>query len=228
MSTLELSSLLNNLISLHKTNTIFDLGSGIGAQSIFLARLFPAIQFIGLDYNSSHVAFAQSRVTEEKIANLRFEKFNALKPALRSFKKFQQGDSGLISIHTLCCFKNFEPFFNTVLRFNPKWFVCNSLFYEGPLEVLIHMRDLNSQPTPHSNPDSDFNIFSKERVRSHLENFGYEVNYSDFYPAKQLPKPSDNQRGTYTISTDFHPRTQFSGPVHLPWSFLLATKIQQF
>lgn len=226
MSTIELSSLLNNMISLHETNTIFDLGCGIGAQSIFLAKLFPTIQFIGLDYNSSHIDFAQKKATEEKIINLRFEKFDVLKPVLRSFKQFQQGDSGIISVHTLCCFKNFEPFFNTILKFNPNWFVCNSLFYEGPLEVLIHIRDLNNQYSSRdSNPDSDFNIFSKERVRSHLKNFGYEVNYSDFYPAKQLPKPSDNKRGTYTISTDFHPRTQFSGPVHLPWSFLIATKI---
>jgi SAM-dependent methyltransferase len=224
MSTLELNSLLNNLISLHKTNTIFDLGCGIGAQSMFLSKNFPAVQFIGLDYNSSHVDFARNRVSDEKIANLRFEEFDILKPVLSGLKKVQQGNSGLVSVHTLCCFKNFEPFFNTVLRFNPKWFVCNSLFYEGPLEVLIHMRDFNS-PSPDGSPDSDFNIFSKERVKSHLENFGYKVKYSDFYPESQLPRPSDNKRGTYTISTDFHPRTQFSGPVHLPWSFLIATKL---
>ncbi len=223
MSTLELMALLKTLISSQKTNTIFDLGCGIGAQSMFLSKQFPSVEFIGLDYNPHHVDFAQNLASEKQMVNVSFENFDILQPDLSRFKKIQDGNTGLVSVHTLCCFKNFKPFFDALLNFNPKWFVVNSLFYEGPLEVLIHMRELNS-PSPDGSSDSDFNIFSKETVKSHLENFGYMVRYSDFYPERQLPRPSKNKRGTYTVSTDFHPRTQFSGPVHLPWSFLIAVK----
>ena len=101
--------------------------------------------------------------------------------------------------------------------------MLNSLFCFGALEVQVHIRDLRNL-RPDEDPDSDFNIFSKEVVTAYLEDFGYKVEFQDFYPEIDLPAPKDGRRGTYTVSTDFHPRTQFSGPVHLPWSFLIAHK----
>jgi SAM-dependent methyltransferase len=203
---------------------VLDLGCGIGAQSIYFANTFPEVQFLGLDYNQNHIEFAQRMVLKEKVANLTFEVFDVLSSEKTTLPKATVGKGlGLISIHTLCCFKNFEPFFDKVISINPNWIVINSLFCHGPLEVLVHVRELNNL-RPDEDPDSDFNIFSKELVTTYLENSGYKVEFKDFYPEKSLPAPEDGRRGTYTVSTDFHPRTQFSGPVHLPWSFLIAQK----
>lgn len=224
MSTIELTKTLSLLTSKMKTDLVLDLGCGIGAQSIYFAKTFPQVQFLGLDYNQNHIEFAQSMISKEKVSNLTFGVFDILSSEKITLSKDSEGRGlGLISIHTLCCFKNFEPFFEKVVSVKPNWIVINSLFCHGPLEVLIHIRELNNL-RPDGDPDSDFNIFSKELVTEYLEKHGYKVEFKDFYPENSLPIPQDGRRGTYTVSTDFHPRTQFSGPVHLPWSFLIASK----
>jgi hypothetical protein len=201
-----------------------DLGCGIGAQSIYFANTFPEVQFLGLDYNQNHIKYAQSIIPKENVSNLAFEVFDVLGSEKISIPKtIEPKGLGLISIHTLCCFKNFEPFFEKIVSVNPNWIVINSLFWQGALEVLVHVREIDNLRSD-EDPDSDFNIFSKELVTKYLENFGYKVEFQDFYPEKNLPAPKDGRRGTYTVSTDFHPRTQFSGPVHLPWSFMIAQK----
>lgn len=223
MSTLELNSILTTMTSEHKTKLVFDLGCGIGAQSRFLSKNFPHVEFVGLDYNKKNVAYATNLALNEQCTNLSFEIFDVLSPSQIKSRSYAEREIGLISVHTLCCFKNFEPFFDTIIRLKPSWFVVNSLFFNGPLEVLIHIRD-SENPTSDDNPDSDFNIFSKEIVSDYLGNRGFTVAYSDFYPHNELPRPIGGKRGTFTVSTSFHPRTQFSGPVHLPWSFLRAVK----
>lgn len=224
MSTIELTKIISSLTSEIETDLVLDLGCGIGAQSIHFAHAFPKIQFLGLDYNQNHIEFAQNLVVKKEMSNLTFEVFDLLgAEKIRVPKGSESSGLGLISIHTLCCFKNFEPFFEKIVQVNPDWIVVNSLFCHGPLEVLVHVRELDNL-RPDADPDSDFNIFSKELVTAHLRDFGYRVEFKDFYPEKSLPAPESGRRGTYTVSTDFHPRTQFSGPVHLPWSFLVATK----
>ena len=223
MSTLELNSILNSMISEHGSKLIFDLGCGIGAQSYFLSKNFPHVEFVGLDYNEKNVAYATNLALNEKSTNLSFEMFDVLSSSQIKARGYSEREIGLISVHTLCCFKNFEPFFDAIIRLEPRWFVVNSLFFNGPLEVLIHIRD-SENPSSDDNPDSDFNIFSKELVSDYLGNHGFTVSYSDFYPHNELLRPIGGKRGSFTVSTDFHPRTQFSGPVHLPWSFMRAVK----
>ena len=49
--------------------------------------------------------------------------------------------------------------------------------------------------------------------------------FDDFFPEVSLEEPSDSKRATYTMKTEINSKTQFSGPVHLPWSFLIARRV---
>lgn len=48
--------------------------------------------------------------------------------------------------------------------------------------------------------------------------------YEKFEIPVSLPRPPNGSRGTYTVKTEISARTQFSGPVYLPWYFVLAKK----
>lgn len=220
MSTIELKKILDGLIDKFDTKTMVDLGCGIGAQVNYLAEAYPQLKFIGLDYNKHLIEVAQ-RLTSHLSDQISFKEFDVLNP--KDYPLLDSGGLALISVHALCCFKSFEPFFDSIIRFKPDFFVVNSLFTDGELEVLVHIRDLNS-PKEDSDPDGDFNIFSKSRVATWLNSHGYYAHFLDFFPDRKITKPTPLVRGTYTIETEWSPYTQFSGPVHLPWSFLVATK----
>jgi hypothetical protein len=121
----------------------------------------------------------------------------------------------------LCTQKNFEDAASSILRLNPNWIAFNSLFYNGPLDVLIHIRDRTSDLAD-DNPDADFNIHSLQHANEYMFNNGYHLCASEpFDIGLKLPAPADGSRGTYTVTTQWSDFTQFSGPVHLPWHFLL-------
>jgi SAM-dependent methyltransferase len=198
---------------------VFDIGTGIGANLHYFVQVRPGVRFIGGDYNPEKVRQAEE-VAAQRDAPLSFvtaDWFNL--PG-----EYRGRFDGIINIHTLCCFKDVAPAIDALCALEPRWIAFNSLFYEGPLDVLIHIRDHDNPAIGDANPDGDFNIFSLQEVRRVFGKHGYQVVAEPFYPPERLPRPAGGARGTYTASTEWHERTQFSGPVHLPWWFLFASK----
>ena len=66
--------------------------------------------------------------------------------------------------------------------------------------------------------------FSEKITDDYLKTTNYKITkIKPFFPKKKLKKIGNN-RGTYTIKTEFNDRTCFSGPVYLPWYFILIEK----
>lgn len=132
---------------------------------------------------------------------------------------------GVFSVHSLCTLKHIELPIKNLIDLNPRWIAMNSLFYEGPLDVLIHIRDHTNPDNSDDNPDADFNIFSLDRLKEFFRENGYpNFAFQRFQISRDLEKPADNGRGTHTVKTEFDDRAQFSGPVFLPWYFIVASK----
>ena len=199
-----------------ETKSIADLGCGIGAQTFYFADKFRQINFIGIDYNEQRISTATDLNVKKGLKNLHF-----ISQDISTLVGVEKSVDGVLSIHTLCCFKVMETFFQGILSARPKWLIVNSLFWDGPLDVLVHIRD-HTNLTPDEYVDSDFNIFSKDRVSEYLSKSGYATSFLPFYPPEPLPVPLNGARGTYTVKTDWNAHTQFSGPVHLPWNFMIA------
>ena len=221
MSTVAMCKIIKKLLKKSRAETVFDLGCGIGAQTLYFAKEFPNLKFVGLDYNSQSIEIANQLAARLVITNAIFETQDVFN--LSETLNTAPTKTALISSHTLCCFKEFEPFFNKVFSFKPEWFAINSLFWKGNLDVLIHIRDWDNFK-PDNAPDSDFNIFSKNKITNFCQTFNYSAHFDDFFPDVPLPEPADFRRGTYTLKTEINSKTQFSGPVHLPWSFLIAQR----
>ena len=209
----------NKLLS-KQTNHIVDIGTGIGSHLDYLSKKNNHIEFTGIDYSSRLLKEAKKLKRQN---NINFLKINILK---KNKNKSISNCDGVICIQTFCCFKNAEDPIKFICNLKPKWIAINSLFYDGPLDIQIHIKDYEDLNT-NQGSDGDFNTFSIQEISKVFRKYGYNLLKAiPFYSKKKLPKVKNRGRGSYTMRTELNKNTTFSGPVHLPWHFLLAKKIR--
>ena len=195
---------------------ILDLGCGIGANINFFSKKFNHINFTGWDYSKAQISKARKFN--------RFKKNKFYVNDILKINKITNKFDAVFSTHTFCVFKNIETVIKKIIKLNTKLIAINSLFYDGPLDVLIHIRDLKNRKIKDANPDADFNIHSLPNTIKIFKRYGYSlVEKKSFFPKKKIKQKSKN-RGSYTIKTDINKNTVFSGPVHLPWYFVMFKK----
>lgn len=210
--------LIKNKVLNKYTKSVLDAGCGFGSQIQYFSKQYPKIKFTGWDYLKKKINRAKKL---NKNANNKFYVQDLL-----NIKRKDSFDLAF-SIHTFCCFKNIDEVLKSFTKVNSKWIAINSLFYDGPLDVLIHIRDRTNKGIKDDNPDGDFNIHSLEQTKKAFLKGGYKLTKMEkFFPSKAIIKPH-KKRGSYTVKTEFSNHTVFSGPVHLPWYFLLAKKIKR-
>lgn len=198
---------------------ILDIGTGLGANLIYFKQRLSDVRFLGIDYNPEKIDLGARVISEQGIEGIDLQTGDWFDLPIEFVDRFD----GVTNIHTMCCFKQPDQAINALCDLKPRWIALNSLFCEGPLDVLIHIRDYRLPHITDDNPDGDFNIFSLDRVAELFAGRGYSFTSQAFYPESPLEKREHGGRGTYTMKTELHPHTQFSGPVHLPWHFVLAS-----
>jgi SAM-dependent methyltransferase len=212
--------LRKNHCILPNTN-ILDIGSGAGANIYYLAKHHTTTNFIGQDYNQQLIRLGNTILKNYNQPNIKLEFGDWFKLS----KAYKNYFDGIFNIHTLCVFKHLEPTIKALVKLKPRWIAFNSLFYEGPLDVLIHIRENKPYSYKDNDPDGDFNIFSLIKLEQLLKSYNYNhFIFEKFHIPVDLPKPTDNGRGTYTIKTALEKRSHFSGPVYLPWYFVCGIK----
>ena len=220
-STVAFHKLLLELNLLNKnTKNIIDIGTGIGSNLQYFSSKNKFINFLGVDYETSRIKLGRKLNTNPKI---KIKKLDILK----SVKSLQNKFDGLICIHTLCCFKKLDIVIKNFCKIKPKWIAINSLFFDGDLDVLIHIRDHQNKKLKDNNPNSDFNIFSLKKLKEIFNKNGYKIVCErPYFPIKKIKKVGKGKRGSYTLKTEIHKHSTFSGPVYLPWHFVVAKKIK--
>ena len=197
---------------------ILDAGCGIGNNTIYFAQKHKSVEFTGGDYSKKNVLLAKKKF--KNIKNLSFTYFDILKKKNNFKNKFY----GIISIHTMCCFKDISKPIKLLCELNPQWICFKTLAYDADMDVLIHIRDFDSK-IKDKNPDGDFNIFSEKKIINEFKKNKFKAEIQNYYPLKKIINSNKKKRGSYSIKTDFHQNTVFSGPVYLPWKFIFAKKI---
>ena len=211
------------------SDPILDIGAGGASGLHYLAARSVSNTFVGVEYNTELVEWVNqsllSPASNFYLHNLSLIHGDWNRPdnTLRSIMPKKVG--GLISVHALCTQRIFSEAAANLTQLNPEWIAFNSLFYNGPMDVLIHIRD-HLTGIEDFNPDGDFNIHSLPMAITSMNDLGYSfVDSTEFNIGIDLPIPDGNARGTYTIKTAWSERSQFSGPVYLPWHFLLFKRI---
>jgi SAM-dependent methyltransferase len=209
--------------NIFNSKKIIDIGCGSGGQLSWFSRKYPTVNFIGIDYNKRLIKFAEKTYSKLKIENTKFCFTNIFNKKINP--QLLNAD-GFISNHVFCTFKDIRHPLNFIFKHKPKWVAINSLFYNGPLDVLIHMRSYkkNKSILKDSNPDGDFNIFSISILKAIIKNKYKIVKIKQHFPQNKIKKIT-SKRGSYTIMTEINKNTVFSGPVYLPWHFIVLKKI---
>ena len=208
----------NKVLNLERKNKIVDVGTGIGANLHYFSSIYKKSEFLGIDYQKGAIHFAKKI---NKNSQIKFEIGDMLKKNTFNKKNIVL----VMTIHTICCFKDLNKPIKFICDFKPKWIAINSLFYDGPINVFIHMIDLKKKKIENDHPNSDFNIFSLQTLSKILKQNGYKIKkIKKHYPKEKIVRKF-KERGSYTISTELDKNTIFSGPVHLPWHFVLAKRI---
>ena len=218
-STIDFQNFLleNKVLSHIKKKKVLDVGTGIGSNLKYFGDQFKNSEFVGIDYNKKLIDHANKLNKNKRIGfySANILKNNRLKVKLNNYDL-------LFSIHTICCFKNLKKPIKFLCDFKTKWIAINSLFYDGPIDAEIHMKNKTIKEDKH--PDGDFNIFSIQTLKEELKKNKYKIKVDHPYFPKNPIKRVGKKRGSYTIKTEFNKNTVFSGPIFLPWHFVLAKR----
>ncbi len=204
-----------------KDASYLDIGAGFGCVAAHFAQKEGGVKFVGVDYNPACIQIGNRTAKNKKIDNLELTlgDWFRLPPSMRG------AYDGVFNTHTFCVFRDSLHATDKLIELKPRWIAFNSLFWDGYTDVFIHTRDSKNPKTDVGSPDSDLNIFSLPTLIEHLKKKGYtKVHVEPFTIPIDLSQPKDGRRGTYTVKTKWSKRSQFSGPVYLPWHFVLAIR----
>lgn len=191
-------------------NLIFDLGCGAGHPTAYLADEFRNAYFVGGEISPRLVAEANMHRTS---TNLAFRPMNLLSlPPVPNV-------SGVTCIQVLSWMPDYKPPLEQIFfKIAPRWVAVSSLFYPGEISCRIEVDEAIRPRKSH------YNIYSIPQVANFVEKYGYYLSKeTEFDIDINLPKPDDpNIMQTYTVQTlELEKKLQFSGPLHLPWHFLM-------
>lgn len=206
---------------LHKqAKSIIDFGSGAGAVTNYFSNLYPQIEFKGLDLNPLYIEFANIK----RSPNSTFEVFDVFKDThkLNSFSV-----DGLFCFQTLSWLNDYMSFINLLETCRPEWSLVTSLFYDGPVDAEIVIKDYSRKMGDFDYRKSYYNIYSIPKFSETLLNIGYKIEEAlKFNIQTDLPKPTNKSMSTYTEKLVDGSNIQISGPILMSWYTLIIKKIK--
>lgn len=200
---------------------ILDIGAGAGANIYYMNERFPNAKFWGIDINDQLVNLGNYHMENTQKENCKLEVGNLYDLDT----KYKNAMDGIISIQTLSWLPDYKTALEKMMDVQPSWIALTSLFFDGKVNCHIEIEDYTIKIDGQSCRDSFYNVYSLDLVRSLFEEHGYEdFRYVPFEIDIDLSKPNTKGMGTYTEKLDDGRRIQLSGPILMPWYFVLAQK----
>jgi len=227
-STIAFFDFLEELNLINSESKIVDACCGSGANTFYASNRFSLKKIIGFDYQEEFLSLAkeyQKNLTKYKEvsfikANV-YEIDNFLDQLRRNNILF---NDGVIFLQTMSWLTNWRDSLKQLNKLDTNWIAISSLFYEGLIEAVI---TINQYPDTKSEPTSfPYNIYSMPTVEDYLKDLGFKHFYwKKFELNTPLNKPNDlNKMGSYTIEDKDGKLITISGPIMMPWSFLVAKR----
>ena len=200
---------------------IADFGAGMGANTYFFAKQNAAIDFLGFDINPECVHRGNERLKELGAKNCHLEVADLYNLDPKYYRRF----NGIISCATLSWLPDLPTAVSALAKLEPQWIAATSLFYDGPIDCIIETRDYSRPLESGACTTKFYNIYSIENARHCFAELGYtQFDFVPFQIDIDLARPASHGMGTYTEKLGDGRRLQISGPLLMPWYFILARK----
>jgi SAM-dependent methyltransferase len=222
-STIQFFDFLNQKCSINSDSVIVDACCGSGTNSFYAASKYKFKKIVGFDYQDEFLDIAnlyKNNNLNQFKSDIQFVNSDIYNIKIDIDEKVD----GVILLQTLSWLTDWKRALDQMNSLGSKWIAISSLFYEGMIESEITIKKFKKdQKDPILVP---YNVYSIPIVEEYMRDLGY-VNFywKKFEMGIELEKPTDaDNMGTYTKKTIDGETLQISGPIMLPWYFLVATR----
>lgn len=201
------------------TKTVIDFACGGGANISLFASIYNDINFCGVDLNEKYINFA---IENKKYNNIDFY-VDDMSSKNMKINKYD----GALCLQTLSwlTFTDYKKTLNNIIKMNPNWMLFTSLYYDGPVDTKIQIKDYTRNMGNKKYRTSYYNIYSLGEFETYLNKHNYYIDKNiPFEMDYDLERPIEKGMGTYTKKLLDNSRIQISGPLLMPWYTILAKK----
>jgi SAM-dependent methyltransferase len=210
-----------NCLTQSSPSRILDIGSGMGSNIFYMSARFPNHKFEGIDINPDMVESGNQIFSQNHRQNCRLRQADLYQLP----SSFVGQYDGIVSFQTLSWLPDYKEPLERIAELDANWIAMTSLFYEGELNCTIQIKDYSKPIGDKKYSEYYNNIYSLRRIAEGFLSCGYEdFKYIPFEIDVDLPKPERPGMGTYTERLENGRRLQISGPVLMPWHFILAQR----
>ena len=200
------------------SGTVLDIAAGASAATCLFASKATNTQFTALDINYKLLKIGKEFANKKKLSNIDFKNQDMYK--LKSNFEYD----GIILLQTLSWLREMKKPLKHIFRLQPNWLALSSLFYEGDITCKIQVNEHKQ------NTKRFYNIYSMPEVERIADSNNYFIkkilNFNLNFDIKKPKNPDHMMTYTRTLinSNNTKSRLQLSGPLLLPWKFILLEK----
>ena len=185
---------------LDASELVIDAGCGSGAPTHYLAESHPTTKFMGIEISRELLGFTKTR------DNLEFERDDLTNLKVRF------GVDGVVLIQVLSWLPGYETALHQIAtRIRPHWIAFSTLIWPGDIDCNIVVKE-------HKRPRESFhNIYGLPGLMRFMTAEGYPIGqYKPFNIDIEIPQEGTDHMKSYTSDGEL-----FSGPLFLPWAFVM-------
>jgi SAM-dependent methyltransferase len=220
-STKQLYTFISKYIPEGCRSSILDACCGAGAWSFYVAHQSGTKRVVGFDCCDDRVHFANDYAAKNAMTAVTSFRTDDIYNLSKGIK--QMYFDGICLVQTLSWLPDWKAALTALSAIPHRWLALSSLFYSGKIEAIIDIRTYSDYFT--TKESSSYNVLSIPLVEDHLKSLGYtSIIWHKFQIPIDLLPGNPDQMGSFTQRLADGTRLQFSGPISMPWYFLLARR----
>jgi hypothetical protein len=184
-----------------------------------MSQRFPHASFTGIDINDDLVAYGNTFIRDHSVSRCTLDTGDIYNLDDKYIGQFD----GITMFQTLNGLPDFKSPLQAIIKLAPHWIGITSLAYDGLVSCTIAVTEYDNSLDIYR--ESYYNVYSLHILKKFIQDNGYPHVYTTPFEIDiDIAKPDDTLMTTYTTTLHDSHRLQISGPLLMPWYFIVAKK----